>query len=211
MGPGELAMAESAPDGLDPLFAAIEALRPLPPGGRDELRRITRPCRLAKGAFFLRAGEVPSLAAFMTTGWLRYSLAGEDGREYIRHFCGGNSFVADSAALAAGRPSEYSIQAIEDCSLLTFAYKDWIALGERRPAWLAIHGAILDRALDAAERRARSLVLDDAAKRYRLLLKEFPGIEDHVRQYDIASYLGINPVSLSRIRASSRAKAGPAR
>jgi CRP-like cAMP-binding protein len=193
------------PDGLDPLFSALEALRPLPPGGREELRRITRPARLAKGAFFHRAGEVPSLAAFMTVGWLRYFHTGEDGREFIRYFCGGMSFVADSAALAAGRPSEYSVQAIEDCSLLIIPYRDWIALGEGDPAWLALHNALLDRALDAAERRSRSLVLDDAAARYRLLLEEFPGIEDHVRQYEIASYLGINPVSLSRIRAAGRA------
>jgi CRP-like cAMP-binding protein len=205
MGPGGLRRPGPEPGGLESLFTALESIRPLPHEGRDRLRRITRPLRLDKGEYFQRAGEALSRAAFMTEGWLRYFHACEDGRKHIRYFCGGNSFVADSAAIASGRPSEYSIQAIEDCTLLVFTYRDWIDLEEGDPAWSSIRGALLDWALDAAERRSRSLVLDDAATRYRVLLEEFPGIEDHVRQYDIASYLGINPVSLSRIRAASRA------
>lgn len=191
-------------DELEPLFLALEGIRPLPPDGRKLLRGIARPARLKRGELFLRSGEVPSRVAFMTKGWLRYFHVGEDGREFIRYFCNGGNFVADSAALAAGRPSEFSIQAIEDSSLLVFLYEDWIGLTKSYPAWLDMHAALLEKALDSAERRARSLVLNDAETRYRLLLEEFPGIEEHVRQYEIASYLGINPVSLSRIRASSR-------
>jgi CRP-like cAMP-binding protein len=192
-------------DELEPLFLALEAIRPLPPDGRKLLRGIVRPLKLEKGGCFLRAGEVPSRVAFMTEGWLRYFHVGEDGREFIRYFCDGGNFVADSAALAAGRPSEFSIQAIEEASLLVFLYSDWLELTRAHPAWLGMHNALLEKALDSAERRARSLVLNDAEARYRLLLEEFPDIEEHVKQYDIAGYLGINPVSLSRIRGASRA------
>ncbi len=54
--------------------------------------------------------------------------------------------------------------------------------------------------MQLAEKRERSLILEDATTRYLNLLDEFPSIENQVKQYDIASYLGITAVALSRIR-----------
>ena len=142
------------------------------------------------------------MAGFMAEGWLRYFLVDAEGCEYTRYFCNGGNFASAQEAMTAGQPSAYSIQALEDSSLAVFSYKDWLDLLETHPAWGIIHKAVLDQALASAERRERALVLDDAATRYAALLADFPGIESHVRQYDIASYLGISPVSLSRIRGA---------
>jgi CRP-like cAMP-binding protein len=110
----------------------------------------------------------------MTEGWLRYFHTDAEGRDCIRYFCSGDTFVSSQSALIEGEPSEFSIQAIENSTLAVFEYADWLALLESHPAWGIIHKAILD---------------------------EYPGVEDHVKQYDIASYLGISPASLSRIRS----------
>jgi CRP-like cAMP-binding protein len=193
------------PSRLDSLIAHLEGIGTLPPGGRERLLRITRSEDLGRGEFFLRAGERPARIGFMTSGWLRYFHTDEEGREYIRYFCHGENFVSSQSALIEGRPSEFSIQAIEPSSLLAFEYSDWLGLLDSHPGWGAIHQAVLERALVASERRERSLILDDARRRYLAFLEEYPGIEEHVRQYDIASYLGISPVSLSRIR-SGKAK-----
>ena len=143
----------------------------------------------------------------MTEGWLRYFHTDAEGRDYIRYFCNGDNFVSSQSALIEGEPSEFSIQAIENSTLAVFEYADWLALLESHPAWGIIHKAILDKALISAERRERSLILNDATTRYLAFLDEYPGVEDHVKQYDIASYLGISPVSLSRIR-SGKGKSG---
>ena len=136
----------------------------------------------------------------MTEGWLRHFHIDAEGREYIRYFCSGGNFVSSQSALINGTPSDFSIQAIEVSRLVVFEYRDWLGLSESHPSWAAIHKAVLERALEISERRERSLVLDDAATRYRRFLEEYPGAEAHIRQYDIASYLGVSPVTLSRIR-----------
>jgi CRP-like cAMP-binding protein len=190
---------------FEALIARLEAIHPLPPGGRERILAISRLATVAKGGYFLHAGERPARVGFMTEGWLRYFHTDAEGREYIRYFCSGNNFVSSQSALVKGEPSEFSIQAIEDSRLVVFEYRRWLALTESHPAWGIIHQAILDQALMAAERRERSLILEDAAARYGRFLEEYPGVEDHVRQYDIASYLGISPVTLSRIRGSRAA------
>jgi CRP-like cAMP-binding protein len=190
---------------FEPFIRSMEAIHPLPPGGRERLVAMLSAQNLSKGEYFVRAGETPARVGYMIKGWLRYFYTDVEGREFVRYFCNGGNFVSSQSALIEGLPSAYSIQAIEDSELVVFAYKDWLSLLETHAAWGIIHKTILDGALVRAEERERSLILDDAATRYRLFLREFPDAEEHVRQYDIASYLGISPVSLSRIRGS-RAK-----
>lgn len=186
------------------MIAHMAMIHALPRGGSEKLRGIARTLELAGGDFFLRAGDLPTKVGFMTEGWLRYFHTDSEGREYIRYFCNGENFVSSQSAMIKGEPSEFSIQAIEDSALVVFEYADWLAMMATDPAWGIIHKAILDRALIAAERRERSLILDDAAKRYRAFLDEYPGVELHVKQYEIASYLGISPVTLSRIRSGKK-------
>jgi CRP-like cAMP-binding protein len=192
------------PKELESLILLMEAIHPLPAGGRERVLSFSRILRLSRGEFFLRAGDVPTKVGFMTEGWLRYFHTDAEGHDYIRYFCKGENFVSSQSALIKGESSEFSIQALEDAVLVVFEYADWLALMESHPAWGSIHKAILDRALAAAERRERSLILDDAEKRYLSFLDEYPGVEAHVKQYDIASYLGISPVTLSRIRSGKK-------
>ncbi len=187
---------------FESLIRRMEAIHPLPSGGRERLASLLNVQDLSKGGYFVRAGETSTRVGYMNRGWLRYFYTDGEGREFVRYFCNGGNFVTSQSALIEGAPSAFSIQAIEDAELVVFAYKDWLSLLETHSAWGIIHKTILDQALVRAEQRERSLILDDAATRYRMFLEEFPDAEEHVRQYDIASYLGISPVTLSRIRGS---------
>lgn len=187
---------------FESLIRRLERIHQLPPGGRERILPLLRIRNLAKEEYFLRAGQRPATVGFMTEGWLRYFHTDAEGREYIRYFCNGENFVSSQSALVNNEPSGFSIQAIEPSRIVVFDYKGWLALLESHPAWGIIHTAILDEALAVAERRERSLILDDATDRYLRFLEDYPGVEAHVRQYDIASYLGISPVSLSRIRSA---------
>jgi CRP-like cAMP-binding protein len=193
------------------MFRCLAAIHPLPPGGRDKLLALLSIQDLPKDGFFLRRGETPVRVGYMTSGWLRYFQVGESGREYIRYFCSGGNFVSAQTALINGEPSEFSIQAVESSRLVVFEYREWLALMEKEPVWAIIHKAILDKALQGAERRERSLILDDAITRYLGFLEEYPDAEAHLKQYEIASYLGLSPVTLSRIRGrkASRRKNKP--
>ncbi len=78
-------------------------------------------------------------------------------------------------------------------------YADWLNLVASHTVWGQISHRVQEEALLLGERRERSLILDDAKTRYLQCLADFPGIEARVKQYDIASYLGITPVALSRL------------
>jgi CRP-like cAMP-binding protein len=181
------------------LRTRLDALAPLP---EAEWRRIVpflKRRTLDGGQFFVRAGEISATVGYMETGALRYYTSAE-GREFIRHFCFGGHFVSASASPNANEPSLYSIQALERSELITFAYADWVSLLSYHTVWGRIAQKIHEESLERNERRERSLALEDARTRYLRCLDEFPGIETRVKQYDIASYLGITPVALSRLR-----------
>jgi CRP-like cAMP-binding protein len=188
---------------MQAMVRRMEKFHPLPPGGADRILAIARPLALEAGEYFVRAGEPTDKAAFLAEGWLRYYFTDAEGREFVRYFCDGDDFVASLTALSGGRPSSFSIQAITASRLLVFRYADWLALLREDPAWGMIHQAIQERALALAEERERSLILDDASTRYRRFVEGHPGAEKVIRQYDIASYLGISPVTLSRIRGKA--------
>jgi CRP-like cAMP-binding protein len=187
---------------FESLIRYLEAIHPLPSEGRERLIPLLRVEDLAKDAYFIRAGKAPTKVGFLIKGWLRHFHIDAEGREYIRYFCAGGNFVSSQSALVNGTPSDFSIQAIEESRLVVFTYRDWLGLSDSHPSWAAIHKAVLERALEASERRERTLILDDATARYRKFLEDFPGAEAHIRQYDIASYLGVSPVTLSRIRGA---------
>jgi CRP-like cAMP-binding protein len=199
-----------APD-FSPLLRHLQSIHPLPPGAADRIAPLLSHLFLSKDDYFVRAGDTPTTVGYMLNGWLRYFYTDADGREFVRYFCNGGNFVSSQSASIDTAPSAYSIQALEDATLIVFAYKDWLKLLETHAAWGIIHKTILDQALVKAEQRERSLILDDAATRYGLFLEEFPDAEKHVKQYDIARYLGVSPVTLSRIRGSKARTSSPNR
>jgi len=187
-------------DEFAPLVRHLEAIVPLPPLEREFFLTKLRTQHLDKGEFFLRPGFPAFQVGFLLKGFIRYYYVAPDGREFIKHFCFDGHFVSSYAALAAGTSSDYWIEALEPTVLLVFSYRDWMDLLHRHPVWGIINGQVQAEALVLAEKRERSLILDSAKTRYLNLLAEVPGIESRVKQYDLANYLGITPVALSRIR-----------
>ena len=185
---------------FSPLLEVLEAIHPLPEAERVHMISKLRWQELAKGDFFLRPAKPVTQIGFLVSGLIRYFYVSGDGREFTKHFCVGGHFVSSYASLAAGTSSDYWIEALEPTRLIVFGYLDWLETLHRHPAWGVINGRVQANALILAEARERSLILDSALTRYRKLLEEYPGIEARVKQYDLASYLGITPVALSRIR-----------
>jgi len=185
---------------FQPLLDVIEAICPLP---KTELAFIVDRLQwveLAKGDFFLRPARPATQIGFLVSGLIRYFYVSDEGKEFTKHFCVPGHFVSSYASLAAGTSSDYWIEALEPTRLIVFRYQDWLELLHRHTVWGVINGRLQAQALILAERRERSLILDSALTRYRNLLEEFPGVEARIKQYDLASYLGITPVALSRIR-----------
>jgi CRP-like cAMP-binding protein len=123
------------------------------------------------------------------------------GTEWTKAFCLAGTVVAAYSALLRGEPSRLSIQALEPSTLLVADFDSYQTLTAEHPCWQIVNRKLAEGLFIKKEQRESELLLDDASTRYQNFLDEYPGLEARVKQYHIASYLGITPVSLSRIRA----------
>ncbi len=182
------------------VLAVLGAVTEIPATEKERLLTLLKVQKLGKGEYFVRGGETTQRLGLVVRGLLRYFYLSADGRDFTRAFQHEGQFVASMTALLSGEPSVYFIQALEETELVTLEHRDWVTLQESHVVWSHINKRLLESSVLRAEKRERSLILDSAETRYQKLLEEFPRIEQRVTQHDIASYLGITPVFLSRIR-----------
>jgi len=92
------------------------------------------------------------------------------------------------------------VQALEDASLLVVDYHRWQNLYRSHTCWMNLLFVLIEKGYMKKEARERELLIFSAEERYRSFLSEYPDLEKRIKQHLIASYLGITPVALSRIR-----------
>ena len=109
-------------------------------------------------------------------------------------------------AARLGLPTTYGVQALEPTRYWAAPYPSLLALYQAQPVYERFGRELAERLLVHKERRARSLLQEDAATRYRQFVEGEPGLGQRVPLYHVASYLGITPESLSRIRRADRTR-----
>lgn len=151
-------------------------------------------------ACFLRAGQIPAKFGFVISGLFRYVYVSEQGKEFTKVFMPEKSFISSYSAMISKKPSHFFIESLEPSKVLTIAYEDWEKLRGINPKWNLLLIKLLEKGYAIKEKREREFLLLDSETRYKIFLEEYPDLEKRVRQFMIASYLGITPVALSRIR-----------
>jgi len=155
---------------------------------------------LSAGEFLQRGGEVPRYAAFVASGCLRNYVIDAKGKEHIVQFAPETWWLADGPNLAARTPTSYFIDAIEDSEVILLDGPSHTHLIERVPAYAAAQRAGLQRHAAAKDQRIVSSLSATAEERYLEFLRVYPSIVQRVPQGMLASYLGMTPETLSRIR-----------
>src|SRR5258708_16689019 len=163
--------------------------------------KIFQPVSVPKGGFLLRAGDVPDTLGFVVSGVMRSFFITSDGNEIARSFRVENSFVASYSAFFLGGPSRMFLQALKSTLLLVTPYRAYQELTAGHVCWQIMDRKLAQQLFIRLEQRESELLLDDATTRYLKFRADYPGLEDRVKQQHIASYLGITPVTLSRIRS----------
>lgn len=184
-------------------FSMIQYIRnivEIPSEEDEKLRKHLRHVSIPKGTYYLNAGQIPRRFGFIHQGLCRYLYIDHKGTEYTKNFVPEGQFVNSYSAMKAGKPSHMYIEALEDCIIEDINYADWEAIRSGHPCWNQLLVIMLEKAFAVKEKRERELLLLEAGERYQLFINEFPDLIHRVRQHQIASYLGISPVSLSRIR-----------
>lgn len=155
--------------------------------------------RCRKKELILKEGEVCKYAYFINTGCLRYYY-NVDGQENTAQFFFENGWYADYDSFLTGRPSKQNIETLEASELLLMSSKDLQQLYTEIPKFERFGRMMAESAFLGIRQRSEMLENMSAEDRYLSLMQERPKVFERIPQHYIASYLGIQPPSLSRIR-----------
>lgn len=160
------------------------------------------PKKLRKKQYLLQEGDVCKYTAFVEKGILRTYSIDDKGNEHILQFSLEGWWVADLYSFLTGEDSIFNIEALEDCELLLITKPSWDALLDKVPAFERYFRILIQNNLIATQRRVMGALSETAEEKYTKLINNFPGCIQRVPQHMIASYLGVTPETLSRIRGN---------
>ncbi|OBR95109.1 cyclic nucleotide-binding domain protein [Clostridium ragsdalei P11] len=164
------------------------------------LKNISKPKVLKKDMFFLQEGEKSTEIGFIIKGVFRSYYIDKSGNDVTKYFYAEGGILFSYAAYLSQKESMYCIQALEDSEILVVKISNFEKIVEGNYQLLLFYKKMIDKVLVIKEEHAISFKLLDSVKRYKQFLDTYPDLEERVKQCYIASYLGITPVSLSRIR-----------
>ncbi|GAB2565283.1 Crp/Fnr family transcriptional regulator [Spirosoma areae] len=155
---------------------------------------------LTKHAYFAEAGTVAETFAFMPEGLVRVFYRTADGQEYNKHFFTAPVTIGAYSSLVTGQPNQIYQQALTDCTIWVANYAQFCACYDRFPDLERVARVLAEQYFAMKEQREVEMVLLNASQRYELFQQRHRPIEQLIPQYHIASYLGVTPTQLSRIR-----------
>jgi CRP-like cAMP-binding protein len=194
-------VAKPSPDDLRIFAKAMRALAPIDDAELAKGAALLRVKELEKGERFLRAGTRATEVAIVIRGLLREHFVIDDGTERTKAFVVEGEGSGSLADLLSDAPSRAFIVAEEPTRLLVVPYAQLRALALRSPAWDALGRASLERLLVIKAEREWELLALDAEERYARFRARYPALEARTLGKHVASYLGITPAHLSRLRA----------
>jgi len=172
----------------------------LPAERFEELLSIGTEKSVLAAEYFIKAGETPLKIAYVINGLFRYVYTKENGEEFTKGIIAENNFISSYSAMVLKQASYFSIEALENSQILEIKWSSFNELLEKDVFWVRFLMKLVEKGFIIKEKRERDLLLLDAETRYKNFLAEFPGMGQRVKQGIIASYLGIQPETLSRIR-----------
>lgn len=189
--------------------AGMNALSPLNDDDLAEAARLCQRLCLDKGQALLRAGERAHLVGFVVSGGLREHYVLADGGERTKGFSLPGWFAGSLSDLLSNEASQVWIEAAAPSVLLTLPWADVRHWQETRPAWTRFGWRVAERLYMMKVEREYELLAMDAAARLDATLARWPTLEQVFSQRDIASYVGVTPVHLSRLRTAKAASPAP--
>lgn len=154
-----------------------------------------------KNSFLLPVGKTARKVHLLYQGAIIAYFLDHDGNTYNKNIFLEGDFVGSTVSYLTNSPSKFALEAIEDCTVISFDYQAYRKLIETHADLKDFYIAYLERNwVISKEKREIALVMESAGSRYLQLLKEHPGIDERIPLRHIASHLGITPTQLSRIR-----------
>ena len=158
------------------------------------------PKKLRKKQYFLHEGDISKYNAFVEKGLLRSFTIDEKGNEHIIQFAIEGWWVSDLSSFLTGGLSTYNIEALEDSELLLLTTSARDELMNQVPMFERYQRLLLQNAYIALQHRITSALTETAEEKYTKMVYNYPDIVQRIPQHMVASYLGLTPETLSRVR-----------
>ena len=186
---------------MHPLFGHISNKISLSEDEFKTILPIFEQVRFPRKHLLIKPGREISDQYYVVKGCLRTYLIDQAGKEHTVQFAIENWWTSDYIAYYNQEPAVLYVECIEDCELLKVKKSDLLELFKTSPHLERFFRLQLENAFVAFQKRILSNLHMSAEERYSVFLRSYPNIEQRVKNYQIASYLGITPESLSRLRS----------
>jgi CRP-like cAMP-binding protein len=167
---------------------------------REYFESILHYRKLAKGKILLHHGEIAQSQYFVISGCLRNYSMDEDGKEHIITFAIADWWISDLYSYITETPAEQILDALIPTEVFEICKKDMEEVYVRIPKFERFFRILFQNAIVIQMRRIRQVMSIPAEERYKVFIKQYPGIFREIPLKYIASYLGISPEFLSKIR-----------
>ena len=166
----------------------------------DLIESLVVELHLNKGDLLQREGDIAKYGAFVTKGCLRSYVVDDKGKEHVVQFAPETWWLTDLNSLINGVPSLYFMDALEPTDVLLLDKSSNSKLLQQIPAFAAAFNAGQQKHTFAKDQRIIASLKAPAEERYQNFLRTYPSIAQRVPQHMLASYIGVSPETLSRIR-----------
>ncbi|MET3036650.1 Crp/Fnr family transcriptional regulator [Chryseobacterium sp. NRRL B-14859] len=178
----------------------INQYYPLSEATMKALLNICTEERYSKNNLLLEAGNRARYYYFIKSGLIGYYTVDEQGENIYKIFFEEGSFVASTAAIIKNEASDFNIIALEDCSVIQYPVKEYRELLEKYHDLALFHMYYLERNWVVKKEPLEVSLKYETAKQRYLQLLDHTSLSERLKQHHIASYLGITPTQLSRIK-----------
>ena len=149
---------------------------------------------------WINAGDFCVELCVILEGLLRVYYIDQAGNEVNQHFYQANEVFAPISAIISNEPCQYYIQVLEPVKLMLADYNELHEVASENPDWLRLEIKMLQTVFLKNAKHEAQLLMGNGEQRFKWFRKEYPELLERLPQYHVASFLGITPVSLSRLR-----------
>lgn len=183
------------------LIQHINSITPLNKEEEAIVRELVREKTLHRKQLLHRTGEVAQYSAFVVEGCLRSYAIDRNGFEHILQFAPANWWISDMYSFVKNQPSELNIDALLETKVLLLSRSCQISIFDRIPKLERYFRILTENALAASNHRTIDYLSLPAKIRYEKFCNLYPTLIHAIPQKSVASYIGITPEFLSKLRA----------
>jgi CRP-like cAMP-binding protein len=185
---------------FEPILKNISRYIQLTPVETDYFTSSLKERKVRRKQYLLQEGDISRYENFVTSGCLRTYQVDQKGQEYIVQFAIEDWWIGDMNSFISQQPSKYNIDALEDSVVLSIEKTAMDELYIKVPKFEKFFRHLLQNAFIAFQERIASNISETGEERYKQFRSKYSKLEERIPQRMIASFLGLTPESLSRIR-----------